>query len=357
MAWKKCCCAGGCIIHEDLFDRTDGVPLRGKWCEASGDYAIDSGQAKCLVANTVAVLNVRHPTPEGSMFVHFVTVDENDGSGERYRILLNVERTTSGTPVVCDSDNYYFAEFERIVINDSVIRLGICSGGVEAIIKEDDVIGLTGDTRVFNAMITSSLFCAGVTNAVLSQVATTHAGLFPDGYYSGFSLGAIDMRIDNFVFEKKENNDVLCTSCLCTCENKEWPEILNVRIYPDPSSCVRLDQMEPCEFPIYWNRSAGAWEGSATCCGGDEIFDVSASCGGTNYEGGGNELSGGVNLGCINSHFGPVGKVQDCETLCITIGPYFVSADDFTCLCSSIPFDLMNPTARGSCNFYVEICA
>ena len=355
MAWKKCCCT--CVIHQDGFDRSDGTPLRGRWCEADGDYEIDNGRAKCLVAGAVAVLNVRHPVPEGSMFVHFITVDENEDSGEKYRILLNVERTASGSPVVCDTDNYYFAEFERNGISDSVIRLGICSGGVETILKEDDVIGLTGTTRMFTAMITENVFCAGVTSAVLSQVATTHAGFFPEGYYSGFSLDTVDMLIDDFVFEKKINKDVLCTSCLCTCGSKEWPETLTVRIYPDPNNCVRLDLLEPCEFEITWNRVSAVWEGSAACCEGSEIFDVEVACTASYYEDGSNSLGLGINLGCINSHNGNDVAVQDCDTLCATFGPFFVSATDITCLCSSIPFDLMNPNARGSCNFYVEVCA
>lgn len=355
MAWKKCCCT--CVIHEDNFDRSPGTPLRGGWCETDGDYAIDSGRAKCLIAGAVAVLNIKHPVPESSMFVHFITIDENEDSGEKYRILLNVERTTSGDPVVCDTNSYYFAEFERNGISDSVIRLGVCSGGAETIIKEDEIIGLTGTTRMFTAMITETVFCAGVTNAVLSQVATTHAGFFASGYYSGFSLDTVDMLIDDFVFERKISKDVLCTSCLCTCENKEWPETLNVRIYPDPNDCVRLDLMDPCEFEITWNRVSGVWEGSASCCGEAEIFDLQVACTAGYYEDGSNSLGLGINLGCINSHNGNDVATQNCDTLCATFGPFFVSSTDITCLCSSIPFDLMNPSARGNCSFYVEVCA
>lgn len=351
MAWKKCCCT--CVIHQDGFDRSDGTPLRGRWCEPVGDYAIDAGRAKCLVAGAKAILKVLHPVPEGRMFVHYTTVNENEDSGEKYRILLNVKRVAG-----CDSDDYYFAEFERNGIADSVIRVGICSGGVETILKEDDVIGLVGlDTRGFYAMIDENIICAGVDNAVLSQVAATHAGLFPQGFYSGFSLDTAGMMIDDFVFEKKENKDVLCADCLCQCGKKEWPETLTVRIYPDPNSCVRLDLLEPCEFEITWNRVSAVWEGSAACCEGDEIFDVEVSCTASYYEDGSNSLGLGINLGCINSHNGNDVAVQDCDTLCATFGPFFVSATDITCLCSSIPFDLINPNARGSCNFYVEVCA
>jgi|GEM_PF-3477678 len=358
MAWKKCCCT--CVIYKDEFDREDGTPLRGRWCEVEGDYEIDAQRARCLVPDTEAILNVRHPVPESRMYVHFITVDENADSGEKYRILLNVERTATGTPTVCNPVNYYYAEFERNGINDSVVRIGIGSGGSETVIKEDDIVGLTGTTRMFTAMIDENIICAGVTNAVLSQVAASHAGSFTDGYYSGFSLSAVGMLIDDFTFERKDTNNTsngLCASCLCTCENKEWPETLNVRIYPDPEDCDRLDQLDPCEFEITWNRVSAVWEGSASCCGEDETFDIAVSCSVSYYEGEGNQLAIDMQIGCINSHDGNDTVVQDCDTLCVTFGPFFVSATDLTCLCSSIPFDLMNPNARGSCSFYVEVCA
>jgi hypothetical protein len=356
MAWKRCCCS--CVIHKDEFDRSPGTPLRGGWCEIEGDYEIDSSRAKCLVAEALAILRIKHPVPESRMFVHFKTVNENEDSGERYRILLNVSMTPSGDPVVCSNASYYFAEFERNGISDSVIRLGVGNGGSESIIKEDDVIGLTGTTRTFTAMIDENIICAGVDGAVLSQVATSHAGFFDEGYYSGFSLSAEDMLIDDFTFERKDSKGTICASCLCTCGDtaKEWPETLNVRIYPDPDDCDRLDLLDPCEFEIVWNRVSGVWEGSASCCEGDEIFDLEVACSVSYYEGEGNALSLGINLGCINSHNGNDVAVQDCDTLCATFGPFFVSATDITCLCSSIPFDLMNPNARGSCNFYVEVC-
>lgn len=355
MAWRKCCC--GCLIHEDKFDRADGVPLRGRWCEAEGDYEISSGMAKCLVAGALAILNVRHPVPEEKMIVSFVTKDEVADSGEKYRILLNLVRTTSGTPVVCDSDNYYFAEFERNGLVDSVIRLGICSAGVETILKEDDVVGLIGTTRTFIAVITEEIFCASVSNATLSLVATTHAGLFMDGYYSGFTLDTVDMLVDDFKFERHESKDGLCGSCICTCDGREWPETLNVRIYADPTNCVRLDLLEPCEFEIVWDRVSAVWVGSAMCCDEGQEWEIEVSCSSGYYDAQ-DTLALGIVLGCTSScgECTPV-VVQNCETLCVTFGPFNVSATDLTCLCSSVPFDIMNPNARGNCDFYVEVCA
>ena len=355
MGWWRCCC--GCLIHEDKFDRVDGIPLRGRWCEEEGDYEIDSGRAKSVVPGSIAILNVRHPVPEGSMIVSFVTKDEVADSGQKYRILLNVEKTSSGTPVVCSTSNYYFAEFERNGLLDSVIRLGVCSGGVETILKEDDIVGLVGFTRTFFAVITETVFCASVTDATLSLVATTGAGLFPEGFYSGFSLDTEDMFIDDFRFERHESKEGLCGSCICNCDGAEWPETLNVRVYPDPSNCVRLDLLEPCEFTIEWDRVSAVWIGSYTCCDGGQTWDIEVACT-SGYVAAEDYLALNISVGCTSScgDCTPV-VVQDCDTMCATFGPFNVSATDLTCLCSSVPFDLMNPTARGSCNYYIEVCA
>jgi len=341
----NCCC--GCLIHEDLFDRTDGTPLRGAWCEEDGDYEISSGRAKCLVAGAIAILNIQHPVPDGSMIVTFDTLDEIANSGQKYRVLVNAEITTSGSPVVCETVDYYFVEFERQGLNDSVVRLGIVSGGVETILKSDNVIGLTGTTRTVQATISEKTLCGSVSNAVLSLVGVVHAGLFADGYYSGFSLSAVDMLIDNFRFYQHHVTEYDCGACICTCDDKEWPPVLNVRIYPDPEDCNRLDQLEPCEFEIEYDRATATWRGSATCCD-DELFDIEVFC--SSY--GGASLGINIITGCFNSHTGPIGALEDCETPCITFGPITVTNLDLTCFCSSIA----DPLLRDTCTFYIEVC-
>jgi hypothetical protein len=354
--FARCCCPG-CLIHEDLFSRTDGIPLRGSWCEAEGDYEIDSGRAKCLVAGAIAILNIPHPVPDESMVVSLVTVDEVENSGHKYRVLLNVDRTTSGSPVVCDAQNYYFAEFERNGLLDSVIRLGICSGGIETILKEDDILGLTSTTRTFTAVISETIFCANVSNATISLVATTHAGLFAEGYYSGFSLDTIDMVIDAFRFFQKETRSAICGTCICTCDDKEWPPVLNVRIYPDPENCLRLDLLEPCEFEIEFDRVANTWVGSGVCCGGNQNWEVEATCGGGSY-GGNGFLQVAILEGCLSSCGVCESRLveQDCGTFCATFGPLNVSASDLGCFCSSAAFDIGNPGGRGDCDYYIEVC-
>jgi hypothetical protein len=286
------------------------------------------------------------------MCVALRTKDEIDGSGEKYRLLLNLVKDTEGDPEYCVSDDYYFAEFERNGLNDSVIRLGIVSGGVETILKSDLILGLTGLTRVFSAHINEDFLCAGVDAAVLSQVATTHAGLFANGYYSGFSLHAVDMKIDAFRFERYKLSDgTLCCSCLCTCDGTEWPPVLNVRIYPDPEDCVRLDLLEPCEFTLEYNRENSFWEGSANCCD-VQFWDLQVGC--SSY---GSGLSLAIIAGCTSScQPCNTNPDKDCGSMCVTFGPFNVAATDLTCPCSSEPFDINDPLARGSCSYYIEVC-
>lgn len=373
MAWKKCCCKT-CLIHEDFFDRAPGTPLRGRWCDEEGDYEIAAaiideqcGGARCLVAGARAILDVRHPVPEGSMIATLVTCDEVPDSGDKYRVLVNVERKAGGSPLVCDSENYYFVEFERQGITTSVLRLGIVSGGVETILKEDDIIGLTGDTRTVQAFITDNVLCGSVTSAVLSLVSTVHGGLFADGYYSGFSLSEVGMTIKKFSFFRYLLESApfgVCSSCICTCDgvdgSVEWGPTLIAKIYvhPDDVPCVRLDKMEqiidPCEIVLQWNRVDSTWEGDGFCCLGDEYFSLEVSCGSDGY--GGTRLNLGVYVGCSAEFSIPAYSI-DCSKPCAMFGPITVAATNLLCFCSTVPIDPMNPGNRGSCRYLVEVCA
>lgn len=347
----NCCC--GCLIHKDSFDRTDGTPLRGSWCEEEGDYEIDSGTAKCVTPGALAILNIQHPEPDESMVVNITTVDEE--SITKYRILVNVVRTISGDPAVCEALDYYFAELEINYVTGAVIRLGICSNGVESIIKEDDVIGISNTTRVFNATISEKEFCASISNSVLSLVTAEHAGLFAGGYWSGFSIDSEDAKIDDFEFYQHHTTDVECGSCTCTCQENHFPPVLHVRVYPDPSDCIRLDLLEPCEFEIEYDRVDGAWVGSGLCCGGYGVeWEVKFNCSATD-----DPTEAGIVIikGCTDSCYPCEYEVTaECDPICITFGPFAVSASDLGCFCSSVPFDINDPTSRGNCDYYIEVC-
>lgn len=381
MAWWNCCCDATCLIHEDFFYRPPGTPLRGRWCDEEGDYEIvaaiideQCGGAKCLVADALAILNVRHPVPEGSMLVTLDTCDEVVDSGDKYRVLLNLEPTKSGNPVVCDSQNYYFVEFERQGTTPSVLRLGIVSGGVETILKEDDILGLTGNERTLYGLITDNVLCGGVSSAVLSQVATVHSGLFADGYYSGFSLSGAGMTIRRFSFSRHLLEAApfgVCAQCICTCDgidgSMEWGPTLTAKIYVYPPAvpCVRLDQMEtvgdPCVITLEWNRLEETWEGEGLCCGLREFFRMEFLCVPNGYGGIKHVLK--VFNGCM-AQFEIEPTELDCSKPCALFGPIVVPSLWLLCVgCSSCTVTIPpppappNPIGCGDCSYIIEICA
>lgn len=351
----NCCC--DCIIHEDNFNRPDDDALGGSWCEEPGTYGIDTNRAICLVAEAVAVLNVRHPVPDEPMVVQFDTKDEVADSGDCYRVCLNVVRTLTGSPEYCETENYYFVEFERNGTNNSKIRLGIVSGGVESILKEEDVLGVIGFSRTIKGVISEKEFCGSASNSTLSFVAIESPGLFSQGYYSGMQLMAVDLLVDDFIFSKHHVTDALCDLCICACESNHIPPKLVVTITIDPEDCTRLDLLAGCEFEIEYDRISGTWVGSSTCCNGGQEWEISFNC--PNY-GDPATATMGILTGCTNSCDGCSGPnlpfEYNCATNCYKFGPYTVESTDLTCFCSSEAFDPMDPTGRGDCSFYVEIC-
>jgi len=380
MAWWNCCCDATCLIHEDFFNRTPGTPLRRRWCDEEGDYEIAAaiigeqcGGARCLVADALAILNVQHPVPEGSMVATLVTCDEVPDSGDKYRVLVNLEPTKSGNPVVCDSQNYYFVEFERQGTDDSVLRLGMVSGGVETILKQKDIKGLSGNTRTVQALITENILCGSVSNAAVFRVATVHGGLFADGYYSGFSLSEVGMTISKFSFYRYRLESApcgKCYSCICTCDgidgSVEWTPTLIAKIYvhPDDVPCVRLDQMEvisdPCVIYLEWDGFNG-WQGEGYCCGLAEFFGLDFGCYPDAYCGVNHVLF--LLGGCTFALTRLEPSELDCSKPCALFGPILVGDLSFGCPpCSSCTPTIPPPPAPpnvigcGNCRYLIEIC-
>jgi hypothetical protein len=365
-------------------------PFNGKgWCDKSGEYYIvdvPTFRARCEVPNKLAICNVKHPDNVGSMYAEYFTQDEipryaayGGGGGQKYRVLLNLDRNLTGDPEYCTSGDYYFAEYERLGASGSPadyskIRLGLVAGGVETILKEENVIGETGLTRKLWAAIDEDSFCAAVTNSIQGNVAMVSPGLIADGYYCGFAMSEKDMLIDNFSFFRHYNSnppvtrDLNCPSCgLCLCEDNveggadepiALPAVLHVCIYPDPEDCLRLDELEPCCFDIIYDWVDESWTHPGdVCCGGFRVRFV-CELGGTGAERwklanvGGCQQSGGDD---VARH--PVEYTCNATTndACFKFGPYLIGASDLACDCTSAAFDIMNPTARGSCNYYITV--
>jgi hypothetical protein len=348
------CCCESCLIFHDTFIRANHPDLGSNWVDNGEDFSIFEYDAKSDVAGAKAILDIPHPVPDTSMYVELKTKDEIIDGGVKYRILVNL--------IKLDPDNFYFAEFERNGFNNSVIRLGVSSNGIETILKEDFVVGLGGFARTFIAIFSENEFCASVTNAVQSFVGTVPSGAFALGYYCGMYVDTEDILIDEFLFYEHFTTNPECPNCLCRCGlNDEIPPKLRVRIYADPVDCDRLELLDPCEFDIEWDRLEGAWDGEDTCCEGytgtgqgwrirwycpqvvDGVFDPYTA-------------RMGIFVGCTNSCTGcGVGThlpiEASCDTISMTYGPFWVSGTDLTCFCT------LNTEVftRPGCNFYVQV--
>ncbi len=349
----SCCC--GCTIYLDEFGRADGADLRGQWCDTLGDWELVSGEAVSVVSNANALLNVPHPLPSGTMSATLTTIDESLSVEQTYRLKVNAVKETD-----CTTDTFYYADFTRKVHPTlSTITLGISSGGVETAIKSDVVEGITGVTREFTVTIGEVDICASVTNCVLSYVADLHSGLFADGYYTGMRVSHADMIVDNFTFSHHFDTKRDCPHCGCRCNaDTYFPVMMKVRIYPDPTSCVRLDLLEPCEFNIEWDRLNSVWTGEGLCCGGAQLWRIALACPppdeDNNYDP--METAMSILVGCLDSCgascSGDLYPYEaTCSPLSLKYGPYIVSALDLTCFCSSSS-DLFT---RGSCYYRIEI--
>lgn len=364
----NCCC--GCLIHQDSFTRDDGTPLRGRWCDDPDDYFIDDNEARCAVPDTLAILNVPHPDSVGSMSVSLKTVDEivrdgNSAPGQKYRILVNLEPDINGDPAVCTSDNYYFAEYERLgasnaAADKSWLRLGVVANGIETILKSRQILPETGLTRTFSATIDDDTFCASVTGTILGQITAPSQGLDPDGLYCGFALSEADMKIDDFVFQKHYNSnppetrELLCPNCgLCTCDIDDEPVDLPARLYlcvtTDPSPCDRLINLVDCCIEIEYDDLDGTWQhDDFLCCAGfNFVFGCDAEYGLDKYS--------LANTGGCKPPLEPASRSPSsasCEdgSATFTFGPYCITGGDLACSCRDV-VDITDPP----CCYYVTV--
>ena len=349
------CCKKPCVIFHDPFDGYSDE-LGDSWCEDPAQWRKDESCAISQTPGATAICNAKNE-PHTSMVVAIRTKDEIDQSNQVYRVMVNIEKDAP-QDVLCTSENFYFAEFVRKGANDSILRLGVCSNGVEIILKQDTIFGLTGFSRVFRVFIAPNEFCGVVTNATLSLVSTAPAALFPEGYHAGMMLSHEEMKVDDFWHEQHFFTNKECGFCLCKCKDTYIPPVLNARIYPDPLLCDRLDLLSGCSVRLEWNRINSVWQGEAMCCNNQQLWRLKLTC--PTYYG---QVDGdpctmvlSVEVGCLASCgpgcIGPQFPVEcDCGPLRLRYGPYLVTQFDFTCPCSTET----NPFNRGSCNYYIDV--
>lgn len=345
------CCCNTCTIYIDTFDRPNANQLGEFWVDNGTQFSIEDNAAKPNSSFAIAILDVEHPVPDESMHVIITTKDEVNNSGTRYRVILNSLRTSNPT-------SYYFAEFERNGINDSILRLGICSNNVETILAQDVVLGLVDDKRQIEARLADYEFCATVSNSTVSYVGTVPPQLFQDGFYCGMSVYSSAARIDDITFKEHYKTNENCAYCNCKCDTTVLPPILNVCIYPVPSNCTRLDLLHPCCFQLYWNRIDSVWKGQGLCCQSytyntGQLWEITVACP-TNFEDPYTMIATilqGCTNSCTNCQGALVPVEADCNPFKLRYGPFRVTELDLTCFCSSSS----NIFGRGFCDYYIEI--
>lgn len=318
MPTRRCCRPAGCIIDSDTFNRSDAGTLGSGWTET--DWSIDSFNALSTAAG-VAVFNTVHPTPSESMVVYMDTVDEVEGSGRKWRVLVNV----------ADEDNYHYVEFERQGANTSILSLGKVSGGADTSLASALIEGLTGFTRKITAKIADHEFCGTVSNAALSLVYVEPA-IIGGGYQCGMEALDADTRVDNFYFEHHMQTNPDCGNCLCNCNGLYIPPILNAHMVGTGRLAALL-----ADITLTWNRLSGRWEsGVVTPCG---TWSLIFNCPSDTADPSTASLV--VDIGCNNSD----GFFQDprppgyvtCDPLEWVFGPYDVAPLDLVCFCGSGP--------------------
>ena len=344
------CCCKTCVIYKDTFDRPDKPQLDQPWLDDGTTFKIEDFAAKPKSSTGIAVLDIQHPVPDTSMHVIMTIKDEIENAGLRYRVMVNVVRSSSPS-------NYYFADFIRNSVNTSIIKLGVCSNGIETILAEDIVLGLVGFNRQFEVLLADNEFCARVSNSTLSLVSTGPPPPFPTGYYCGMAAYSSSCVIDEFTFLEHFKTNEECKACLCKCDEKYIPPMLNARIYQVPEECARLNLLPECEFPLYWNRINEVWQGEQLCCTGypnsGQNWKIDFKCPVPQDDPFTATMA--IQQGCTNSCencLGPQTPVEaSCSPFKMVYGPYNVAATDLTCNCSSSS-DIFG---RGSCNYYIEI--
>lgn len=357
MAGFPCCCQS-CIIFTDNFNRPNNTELGEYWKDNGPGFKIEDETAKPNFSFSIAILEVPHPVPDESMVVSFTIKDEVENSGTKYRLILNSQLTATPT-------NFYFADFIRNGMNDSIIKLGICSGGTETILAQDVVLGLIGNTRVFEARLADKEFCATVSQSTLSYVGTSPLALFANGYYAGMAVFSSAAVLDDFTFSEHFETNPDCPYCLCLCEGKYLPPVLRVTIEAepvgtpeDPKNCTRLDLLGLCTFLIFWDRMTNTWHGSTTCCEtyeyvSGQIWEVAVVC--PSISGDPYSIVLNILQGCINSCAtcsGPQYPYEaSCDPLELLYGPFNVEGTDLTCLCTSSQ-DIFH---RGNCNYKIRV--
>ena len=336
---NKGCCKKGCVIAEDDFNR-NASDLGSGWTHPTGDWITVAtgpwinGYAEAQVDGAIAINNTANPIPVESGVCYLDIINEVDASGDKYRAIVNA----------VDKDSYHFAEFIRNGSDDSILRLGISSGGSDTILESQVITGLTdpsGEPRRLRVVIADNEFCATVSHCVFSFV-TIDEALIPNGYKAGFG-GDDGTQFSHWTFLYHRDALAGCPACLCYCEEKYIPPILNAHLV----GAGRMAGLD-CDITLVWSRTAQAWNSTTvTCyCPGEQGWKLMLNCP-EGPDGDPTKAKLTVLTGCTDSDTIDTGvdyidrgirwgnSSSTCEPLSLVFGPFSVAGDDFVCGCGS----------------------
>lgn len=333
---NKCCC-GGCTIASDEFNR-DATDLGAAWTHPASTWKtvptppLISGYAEVTGSpSAIAIHNTSHPMPHGSGVVYLDIINEVNNSGMKYRAIVNA----------VDKDSYHFAEFIRNGASDSVLRLGISSGGADTILESKviDTLSSPGSSpRRMYVNIADNEFCATVSHCIFSFV-STQTPLIATGYKAGMG-GDLGAQFSYWEYLQHHQTKKECPSCLCHCEDSYIPPKLSANLV----GTGRMAGLS-CDIEMTWNRTDGAWvSATETCC--NQGWQLKLTCPtGPAFDPGTAQLL--IVIGCKNSdsiNTGPdylglghrlANSLSTCDPLSLVFGPFNVGFLDFACGCGS----------------------
>lgn len=308
---RRCCCDGDCLVYTDDFNRADDTDLGSEWNQPDGTIEISSAMAK-VTSGPASAYTVFENVSE-QMYCSIDTWDEE--SGDIYEVWVNVQ----------DEDNYHFVRFIRNNVNDSVLEIGIKSGGAETVYKSQVILTVTGTARTINALISDNEFCGWVTLTVDSGV-EANTTLISGAKHGGFYANRATIWFDNFTMEKHHNDDPNCRYCACECDDSILPAILNAHLSGTGGRMGSLN----CDILLVWDRTSNYWYGEGTCC--SVLWKLKLDC---DPE----ELTL-LNFDCtVSDGFGNSPRtayLRTCDPLYLVFGPYDVASSDLACPCGPI---------------------
>lgn len=243
------CCAEGCLIFGDDFNRANGTNLGCGWDEITGNSAIDTNELSIPTGGKVRC-TVPHPianTPTCFVTVKLTTIAE----GSIYQVRVNANEDGTGGEIV---------EFE-ITATSSFLRTAteeLETGGVSG---WDDVTltvcrNLEGIYAQINEVVGIEYECLGEGSG---------------GRYVTLANGGGTTTWDDFEYEEHDITNQDCYPCPCDCGYHCTPKELTLTITvtnPELCGCVdgfscTLTQLEGGGLP-YGHPAHLAWEWTGT---------------------------------------------------------------------------------------------